>query len=256
MKRLYTLIIEILIAIIFGIIGGALFVLGYKGKLPTQGVGSLADWISAIMSFIAILVVFWQVKRESQNQRAFYIENKRPRFSVERTTVINLDEKILYHNNYVNLKTLYKKLHDKEQPRYIIRLTNISDNIVHSLKIVLRYGANKSNRYAFSGLNSKQSILLVPDEEVKNGINPIVLWIDFETAANETGYFHFKVDLAGSFTEYTFVKEDEPIAVYGDDVLVNKKSRKAEKLKKKFRNKEYSYRVVTISPEEFRTMKK
>lgn len=75
--------------------------------------GSWADWASAIMSFVAILVVFWQVKRESQNERAFYIENKRPRFSVERTTIINFDEKLLYCRNYGDLKALYKKLHKR-----------------------------------------------------------------------------------------------------------------------------------------------
>lgn len=75
--------------------------------------GSWADWASAIMSFVAILVVFWQVKRESQNERAFYIENKRPRFSVERTTIINFDEKLLYCRNYGDLKALYKELHKR-----------------------------------------------------------------------------------------------------------------------------------------------
>ena len=59
-----------------------------------EELGSWADWISAIMSFVAILVVFWQMNRELQNERAINMETKRPRFSVERTTVINSDEKI------------------------------------------------------------------------------------------------------------------------------------------------------------------
>ena len=115
MKKRYALIIEILIAVIFGIIGGILFVWCYEKKLPTQGVGSLADWASAILSFVAILVVFWQVNRESKNERAFYIENKRPHFSAERTTIINSNEKILYHNSYGDLRTLYNELHGNDQ---------------------------------------------------------------------------------------------------------------------------------------------
>lgn len=105
MKKRYTLTIEILIAVIFGIIGGILFVLVYEKQLPIQGVGSLADWASAILSFVAILVVFCQVNRESKKERAFYIENKRPHFSAERTTIINSDEKILYHESYGDLIT-------------------------------------------------------------------------------------------------------------------------------------------------------
>ena len=159
-------LLYIVVALIIGIVIGTMIVIK---SYNYNCLGTVADWMSAIMSFVAILVVFWQVKRESQNERAFYIENKRPRFSVERTTVINSNEKILYHNSYGNLKTLYKKLHDEEHPRYIIRLTNISDSIVHSLKIILKYNSEELNGYAFSGLTSKQSLLLVPDEELSNG---------------------------------------------------------------------------------------
>lgn len=80
-------------------------------KLSTQGVSGLADWASAILSFVVILVVFWQVNRESKNERAFYIENKRLHFFAERTTIINSDEKILYHESYGDLKNLYDELH-------------------------------------------------------------------------------------------------------------------------------------------------
>lgn len=245
-------LLYIVVALIIGIVIGTMIVIK---SYNYNCLGTVADWMSAIMSFVAILVVFWQVKRESQNEKAFYIENKRPRFSVERTTVINSNEKILYHNSYGNLKTLYKKLHDEEHPRYIIRLTNISDSIVHSLKIILKYNSEELNGYAFSGLTSKQSLLLVPDEELSNG-GFIDLQVEFETAANETGYFCFKVDLAGDFTEYIFVKDEEPVTVYGKDILVDKNSNETKELEKRFKGKKYSYKSITIAPEEFRTMKK
>ena len=218
--------------------------------------GSWADWISAIMSFVAILVVFWQMNRELQNERAINMETKRPRFSVERTTVINSDEKILYHNSYGDLKTLYGKLHDKNHQRYIIRLTNVSDNTIYALKIILIYGEEPINNYAFDGLFSRQSLLLVTDKDITNGIDPIELWIKFETVANETGYFYFKASMTNNFAKYFFVKNKTPVSVYDNDTLVDKNSSKAEELKKIFRDKNYSYQIVTISEEEFSDLKR
>lgn len=258
MKKRYALIIEILIAVIFGIIGGILFVWCYEKKLPTQGVGSLADWASAILSFVAILVVFWQVNRESKNERAFYIENKRPHFSAERTTIINSNEKILYHNSYGDLRTLYNELHGNES-KYIVRLTNTSDNTVYSLKIIIKYDSDKTkgktNMYAFDNMYPKQAILLVTDQRITNG-SFVDLWIRFETTANETGYYHFKVNLTGNLTKYTFIKDKEPVDVYGDDELVDRDSNKAEKLEEMFRDKKYSYQVVTIPEEDFEDLKR
>lgn len=221
-----------------------------------EELGSWADWISAIMSFVAILVVFWQMNRELQNERAINMETKRPRFSVERTTVINSDEKILYHNSYGDLKTLYGKLHDKNHQRYIIRLTNVSDNTIYSLKIILIYGEEPINNYAFDGLFSRQSLLLVTDKDITNGIDPIELWIKFETVANETGYFYFKASMTNNFAKYFFVKNKTPVSVYDNDTLVDKNSSKAEELKKIFRDKNYSYQIVTISEEEFSDLKR
>lgn len=221
-----------------------------------EELGSWADWISAIMSFVAILVVFWQMNRELQNERAINMETKRPRFSVERTTVINSDEKILYHNSYGDLKTLYGKLHDKNHQRYIIRLTNVSDNTIYALKIILIYGEEPINNYAFDGLFSRQSLLLVTDKDITNGIDPIELWIKFETVANETGYFYFKASMTNNFAKYFFVKNKTPVSVYDNDTLVDKNSSKAEELKKIFRDKNYSYQIVTISEEEFSDLKR
>lgn len=260
MKKRYALIIEILIAVIFGIIGGILFVWCYEKKLPTQGVGSLADWASAILSFVAILVVFWQVNRESKNERAFYIENKRLHFSAERTTIINSDEKILYHESYEDLKNLYDELHGNKT-KYIIRLTNTSENTVYSLKIILKYAGEKverTNRYAFDSLYSKQAILLVTDERIPEG-GFVDLQIKFRTAANELGYYHFHVDVAGNFTEYTFVKDKEPVSVYGDDVLADKDSKEVKELEEKFKEpakEKYSYTNVTITEEAFSDLKR
>lgn len=242
-RNIYWLLISSF-AILFGLINS-------KGET----LGSWADWASAIMSFVAILVVFWQVQKESQNKRAFYIENKRPRFSVERTTIINLDEKILYQKSFGNLKTLYKELHGNKS-KYIIRLTNTSDNTVYSLKIIINYIGDKTkNEYAFDSLYSRQSILLVTDERIPSG-SFIDLWIKFKTVANEIGYFHFKVSLVDSSAEYTFVKNKEPVSVYGDDILINKNSSEAEKLEKKFNGEKYSYNIVTISEEEFNDLKR
>lgn len=110
--------------------------------------------------------------------------------------------------------------------------------------------------YAFDGLYPKQAILLVTDERMIDG-SFVDLWIKFETIANETGYFHFKVDLTGNLSKkYTFIKDKEPVDVYGDDVLVDRGSKKAEKLEKTFRDKKYSYKIVTIPEKDFEDLKR
>ena len=140
-------------------------------------------------------------------------------------------------------------------------LTNTSENTVYSLKIILKYAGEKverTNRYAFDSLYSKQAILLVTDERIPEG-GFVDLQIKFRTAANELGYYHFHVDVAGNFTEYTFVKDKEPVSVYGDDVLIDKSSDKAKKLKEKFKEivtRRYSRRIVTIPEEEFNDLKR
>ena len=167
-----------------------------------------------------------------------------------------MNEKILYHKSYGDLKTLYEKLHDDNHPRYIIRLTNLSDNIVHSLKIILRYNGNRINSYALDGLFPEQSILLVTDEEITNGINPIELWTRFETAANEIGYFHFKAGIMNErINKYIFIKGKEPVTAYGNDEVINKESDRAKELGRGFGG-QFSRSIVTISEEEFDDLKR
>lgn len=66
MKKRYTLTIEILVAVIFGIIGGALFVLSYERKLPIQGVGSLADWVSGLATAFALIFAYIEIKNSRE----------------------------------------------------------------------------------------------------------------------------------------------------------------------------------------------
>ena len=140
-------------------------------------------------------------------------------------------------------------------------MTNTSENTVYSLKIILKYAGEKverTNRYAFDSLYSKQAILLVTDERIPEG-GFVDLQIKFRTAANELGYYHFHVDVAGNFTEYTFVKDKEPVSVYGDDVLADKESKEVKELEEKFKEpakEKYSYTNVTITEEAFSDLKR
>ena len=73
------------------------------------------------------------------------------------------------------------------------------------------------------------------------------------------GYYHFHVDVAGNFTEYTFVKDKELVSVYGDDVLADKDSKEVKELEEKFKEpakEKYSYTNVTITEEAFSDLKR
>lgn len=77
MKK-YNLMIEILIAVLFGIIGGALFVAGFEKKLPTQGVGSLADWVSGIATVLALIFAYAEIR----NSREQFEKEHKPELMV------------------------------------------------------------------------------------------------------------------------------------------------------------------------------
>ena len=62
--------------------------------------------------------------------------------------------------------------------------------------------------------------------------------------------------MTNNFAKYFFVKNKTPVSVYDNDTLVDKNSSKAEELKKIFRDKNYSYQIVTISEEEFSDLKR
>ncbi|GAA0043187.1 hypothetical protein LATKL145_15990 [Lactobacillus amylovorus subsp. animalium] len=87
------------------------------------------------------------------------------------------------------------------------------------------------------------------------GLDPLEIWIKFKTTANEIGYFHFGADLNNNFTKYFFVKGQEPVSVYGDDLLLSKNNYLIRKIEKKFKKKP-SYKNVTISEEEFEDLEK
>ena len=70
-------LVYIVVALIIGIMIGTIII---NKNYNYNYLGTVADWASAIMSFMAIIIVFWQIRREAQNERAFYIENKRPHF--------------------------------------------------------------------------------------------------------------------------------------------------------------------------------
>lgn len=78
MKKRYTLTIEILIAVIFGIIGGIIFVCCYEKKLPTQGVGSLADWVSGLATAFALIFAYVEIK----NSREQFEKEHKPQLMV------------------------------------------------------------------------------------------------------------------------------------------------------------------------------
>lgn len=78
MKKRYTLTIEILIAVIFGIIGGILFVLVYEKQLPIQGVGSLADWASGLATAFALIFAYVEIK----NSREQFEKEHQPQLMV------------------------------------------------------------------------------------------------------------------------------------------------------------------------------
>lgn len=171
-----------------------------------SGIGTIGAFIWGIIA----------ITKQTNIQRALDIENKRPRFSFERTMNIHKGELVLRPDMEVN--TTPEKIKDRlnNNEGFLFRLTNISENPIYSMKISLNYNFNRENTYAFHGMPKESSIVLVPTKFIKNWQEILV---KFRSSAGETGYMYC---LAGNSVTYYFVKDkNAAVSIYGNDKLIS-----------------------------------
>lgn len=77
MKKQNILVIMVL-AGVAGFIGGMLIILSFERRLPIQGVGSLADWVSGIATVLALLFAY----KEISNSREQFEKEHEPELKV------------------------------------------------------------------------------------------------------------------------------------------------------------------------------
>lgn len=193
---------------------GAIFIDGVAFtifSLASGKYGDLADWVSGLGTFAAFFAVFWQQHSQENIERAFRIEQGRPRFvALERGTLPDKSN-ILLDSNYENLE---KKVKNDlislativGEPRMFKLATfkNISDNTVYSLEIISSFKNGKTAYWKLQGLDKKGIVVPIPSfllEEVSNSnnhgekvskLNFVKVEMRFITSRNEMGFYEYE----------------------------------------------------------------
>lgn len=200
-----------------------------------EELGSWADWASAVGTVGAFIWGIIVITKQTNIQRAMNIEDKRPRFSFDPTEVILKNDLILLPNRMMTSKILQTGLDENEG--VLFRISNITENPIYSLKIILYYDditnvrkrqkiKNKKNEdekdikpkkqtYIIYGVPKEKTVVLVPKKLIKKWQE---IFIKFHSSANEIGYMRCK---SGQSVKYYFVKnKNNAISATGDDQMI------------------------------------
>lgn len=200
-----------------------------------EELGSWADWASAVGTVGAFIWGIIVITKQTNIQRAMNIEDKRPRFSFDPTEVILKNDLILLPNRMMTSKILQTGLDENEG--VLFRISNITENPIYSLKIILYYDditnvrkrreiKNKKNEdekdikpkkqtYIIYGVPKEKTVVLVPQKLIKKWQE---IFIKFHSSANEIGYMRCK---SGQSVKYYFVKnKNNAISATGDDQMI------------------------------------
>lgn len=224
--------------------------------------GTLADWISGVGTICAFLVVFWQIKKEADIQRAMEVESHRPRFAVSfmlaseitpgntvfigsREAIDKLKEKLREMekaNEYMdrpNPTNTFLNFTNYYDDRNYAVLKNISKNNIYSIAVEIKYLKDKSSEsqiIEYSGIRPYENIVLLTDNDLWGEKNKIV--VKFVSSANEIGFFVFE----SSCYKYLYVKsKNKSVSAYGMDKMISENSNEYESLNFNVENGEVSY---------------
>ena len=227
-KYVYWILTSIFL-FLFGILIGTL--INSKG----EELGSWADWVSGIGTIGAFIWGIIAITKQTNIQRALDIESQRPQFSFERTMNIQKGELVLRPD--IEGDTTPKKIKDRlnNNEGFLFRLTNISENPIYSMKVILDYNFDRENVYAFHGMPKESSIVLVPTKFIKNWQEILV---KFRSSAGETGYIYC---MAGNSATYYFVKDkNAAVSTYGNDKLISQNDEIIQLFDEKFEDSKSS----------------
>lgn len=225
--------------------------------------GTLAEWISGVGTIGAFLVVFWQIKKEADIQRAMEVESHRPRFAVSvmlaseitpgntvfigsREAIDKLKEKLREMekaNEYMDRPNPTNTfLNFTNDDRNYAVLKNISKNNIYSIAVEIKYLKDKSSEsqiIEYSGIRPYENIVLLTDNDLwgeNNKCESIV--VKFVSSANEIGFFYSE----SSWYKYLYVKsKNKSVSAYGMDKMISENSNEYESLNFNVENGEASY---------------
>lgn len=210
----------------------------------TTNPGSLAEWVSGIGTLLAFFVVFWQINKQTNIQRALDIEHQRPRFAISTlfgfssgTTMVVYDGDS--NKNNINVIDAISNAQANQYQRISIR--NISDNNIYSIEVAFYYyyKSDKNNimreLFNFNGLRANQNLLLFPKSEFQGKSTQDLVCSDlvirFMSSAEETGFVEYNgyerdfPYLGIGLENYYYVKnKNKNVRAYGKDQMIGEGS--------------------------------
>lgn len=185
--------------------------------------GTAADWISGIGTASAFIWGVLALDKQTNIDRALNIENQRPRFSFEQTDNFQKGDIVLRPNGSDEFTPEgIEKLLKNTSSGFLFRVNNISENMIYSLEIIIRYD-NTLDSYKYHGVHKGGTLIIAPSNLIKNWQS---LLIKFCSPVNEIGYMYCE---SGSEAKYYFIKDKNSyVSVYGNDKLVDTTIKKYE----------------------------
>lgn len=239
--------------IAFGLIG-AVFIDGIAFtifSLASGKYGDLADWISGLGTLAAFFAVFWQQRKQEEMERAFRIEQSRPRFVTMERGNLPKESNVLLDSNYDNLEEKVRKdlislatIVDYPHMFKLATFKNISDNTVYSLEIIGSFKNGKKAYWKLQGLDKNGIVVPIPSfllEEVSNfnnqnekvsKLNFSKVEMRFITSKNEMGFYEYE----NENEKYYFINnlKNSCIQPTHDGEMLDKEAKLTRKLNSQF----------------------
>ena len=107
-------------------------------KWLIKDTGSVADWVNDLGTIGAFIIIFWQIKKEAEIQRAIKIEEQRPRFAIRVVSDNNFpDANVTFLGKWDKISEIITNIRNNNVIRNVLILKNISRNDIYSITIIV-----------------------------------------------------------------------------------------------------------------------
>lgn len=233
-----------------GLIGG-LFIDGLAFviySLFSEKYGNLADWFSGLGTVAAFGIVIWQQKTQEQVERAFKIEQVRPRFMWLFRGKLPGNTNVLLNNFDRNYYQILKLIVSFPRTFNLLTLDNISSNTIYLFEVIATYDNHQSVYWMQNGLQRNDIVAPIPEffvEKVwralkqKNKLPKLQcekVKVRFTTPMNETGFYEY--DFVKGTENYYFINDmgNDKLQASKDGKIIDKNGEQANKLNEEFNN--------------------
>lgn len=172
----------------------------------TYNLGNLADWLSAIGTIAAFFAVIWQQHRQENIERAFRIEQGRPRFMFMNRGELPDKTSILF--NTFGKEDLYNFIINNNGE--LITLENISNNTIYTLDVIIEYKSGDKQCWTKNGIRGGDIVAFASSFLLEKNLRErsiTKIKARFLTISNEIGFY--KYEFSKNKESYFFVENEQ-----------------------------------------------